>query len=430
MNKVIKKLMFTFAFAFGALAMVSCGEHQHKLAKDWSSDATKHWHECDGCDEKVDKAAHEWGNWIVDTAATETSKGSQHRVCSVCNYRADEIIPIVVEPGVATELTAVYAQVPAEWEEDVNIYYWGDAIEDGYGVGWPGVPMTLVNAEEHIWGYKVPAGTDHVIFNWNGVQTVDLDFIPAKNLYILQPGDGNLTAENADYVPTANDPELGQPEYNVIERLTIYAQVPAEWEVPSIHYWGTATGDTSWPGAAMTEVDAEEHVYSYNVPADIGGFCLTNGAADGTIQTVDLKLYDNANAYVLTEANGEGKFEADVKNYEDGEFKDVEVVEALPVFYVMGSMNGWSANDDYKLAYDEATDVATIEVELAVGDEFKVADPSWNPQFAFGSLEDTTGFEDNGGNIKVAVAGTYVITVTDVSVKASRACTIVLKVSE
>ncbi|MCH5180654.1 MAG: starch-binding protein, partial [Erysipelotrichales bacterium] len=162
MKSSIKKLMFTFAFAFGALTMVSCGEHKHNLAKDWSKDATKHWHDCDGCDELVDKAAHAWGNWIVDEEATDTTKGSQHRVCSVCGYVGTEAIPMLApEFGVATELTAVYAQVPADWEDDVNIYYWagneGNSIADGYGVGWPGTPMTLVNEEEHIWGFKVPA---------------------------------------------------------------------------------------------------------------------------------------------------------------------------------------------------------------------------------------------------------------------------------
>lgn len=432
MKSSIKKLMFTFAFAFGALTMVSCGEHKHNLAKDWSKDATKHWHDCDGCDELVDKAAHAWGNWIVDEEATETTKGEQHRVCSVCGYVGTEAIPMLPpEFGVATELTAVYAQVPADWEDDVNIYYWagneGNSIAEGYGVGWPGTPMTLVNEEEHIWGFKVPAGTDHVIFNRGGsIQTVDIDFAPAKNLYVLDEmdGSGKYTIYYSTYAPTANDPELGQPQFTVIEKITMYTQVPEDWENVTLYFWGSAIACAEWPGEAMDVVDEAKHIYSYDVPEDAGGFTVTS---NGKPQTVDLFLEEGVNAYVVTELSSDGeKYNAAPKFYEEGEFTDVEIVEETPVLYVRGDMNGWGVVEEYKLAYDEDSDVATLEVELEEGVGFKVADANWKEQFGFGRLADTTGFEDDGGNIKVVVAGTYVVTVTDVST-AARACSITLK---
>ena len=237
---------------------------------------------------------------------------------AIKNWR---VAPLFVEDT----FTAVYAQVPTDWEE-VNIYYWagneGNSFGEEYRVRWPGIAMTLVNEEQNIWGYMVPTGVDHVIFNNGNIQTVNIDFSSTKNLYVLDTMDaeGKYTAYYSTYEPSEDDPELGRPQYNVIEKITMYAQVPAEWKVPSIHYWGTSTGYTTWPGVAMTEVDAEKNIYSYEVPADIGGFCLTDGAASGTIQTDILYLLEGVNAYVVTELRSDGKYNAAPALYENGEF--------------------------------------------------------------------------------------------------------------
>lgn len=38
------------------------GEHEHNFSKDWSTDATGHWHACDACNEKDSAAPHEFDN--------------------------------------------------------------------------------------------------------------------------------------------------------------------------------------------------------------------------------------------------------------------------------------------------------------------------------------------------------------------------------
>lgn len=38
------------------------GEHEHNFSKDWSMDATGHWHACDACNEKDSAAPHEFDN--------------------------------------------------------------------------------------------------------------------------------------------------------------------------------------------------------------------------------------------------------------------------------------------------------------------------------------------------------------------------------
>ena len=57
--------------------------HTHSYGTDWKYDDTNHWHECE-CGDKVDVAAHSASEWIIDTAATETAEGTEHKECTVC----------------------------------------------------------------------------------------------------------------------------------------------------------------------------------------------------------------------------------------------------------------------------------------------------------------------------------------------------------
>ncbi|MDD3401767.1 MAG: X2-like carbohydrate binding domain-containing protein [Hespellia sp.] len=73
--------------------------HTHTASTEWSKDVASHWHECTANDgEKMDKADHTFGDWVVDTEATETAKGSKHRECTVCGQRETAEIPVVVKP--------------------------------------------------------------------------------------------------------------------------------------------------------------------------------------------------------------------------------------------------------------------------------------------------------------------------------------------
>lgn len=62
--------------------------HTHKFADGWTKDETGHWHAatCEHTTEKDGFAAHTYGQWIEVTPATEQAKGSEKRVCSVCEY--------------------------------------------------------------------------------------------------------------------------------------------------------------------------------------------------------------------------------------------------------------------------------------------------------------------------------------------------------
>ena len=88
------------AFVSVALAFAVAGcqidsdRHEHSFSKDWTSNATDHWHAatCEHTKEVSGKATHTFGEWTVTKAATEEAEGSRERSCTVCGYTATEAI--------------------------------------------------------------------------------------------------------------------------------------------------------------------------------------------------------------------------------------------------------------------------------------------------------------------------------------------------
>lgn len=65
----------------------------HQYTNDWHANGNTHWHECKLCKAHADEVAHTFGDWITDTPATDTTDGSKHRTCSVCQYQENATIP-------------------------------------------------------------------------------------------------------------------------------------------------------------------------------------------------------------------------------------------------------------------------------------------------------------------------------------------------
>ena len=73
-----------------------CGaipSHTHNLSGQRGHDDTNHWDICSECSQHVNEALHTYGDWITDTPATDTTDGSKHRTCSVCQYQENATIP-------------------------------------------------------------------------------------------------------------------------------------------------------------------------------------------------------------------------------------------------------------------------------------------------------------------------------------------------
>ncbi|MDE6047277.1 MAG: starch-binding protein, partial [Anaeroplasmataceae bacterium] len=407
MKKILRNFAFVLAGLLTVVTLAACG-HSHKYT--YESDDTKHRQVCE-CGEKTEYEAHTWGDWTVTLEATEDAAGSRKHTCTVCGKEVTEVIPEKEpETMVATELTAVYAQVPAEWET-VNIYYWnnleGDenTLSDDYKVVWPGVEMTEVDAASHLYGFKVPVGVNMIIFNDGDSQTIDIKLGKTKNLYVLDTEAEDLkkiAISYRTYTPKETDPALGEPTVTKIEKLTLFAQLPASWAEQKLHFWGLES--TEWPGNDMTVEDAENNIYKYENFIKNSGFILNSG--DG-VQTENLALFDDKDVNIIIVAE-DGS--VSYGKYADGVITPVEVELAFPDLYVRG-VNGWDAKDEYKLTIDG--DKAVIELDILAGKSFKVASKDYGKEFGY---VDTLGeeFEADGTNIKCVLAGNYRITVTGI----------------
>ena len=80
-----KKGKIIMGLAVGAMIpaiLTGCGHKEHEPKDEWKTDATHHWHECEGekCDEQLNKAEHEaTGNWL-------TSDTHHWKDCDDCGY--------------------------------------------------------------------------------------------------------------------------------------------------------------------------------------------------------------------------------------------------------------------------------------------------------------------------------------------------------
>ena len=94
--------------------------HTHNGDATWLSDDSNHWHVCtgEGCpieDGIYDKAAHDWNDVVVTTAATHAAAGAGHKTCKVCGYTVDVVIPQVAHEwveGTASNNTDGFAVTP------------------------------------------------------------------------------------------------------------------------------------------------------------------------------------------------------------------------------------------------------------------------------------------------------------------------------
>ena len=101
-------------------------------------------------------------------------------------------------------------------------------------------------------------------------------------------------------------------------------------------------------------------------------------------------------------------------------------VESLAQYYVKGAIAGnsgivWDKSDAGKFAIDTETMTASITLELAVGDQFKVGTASgW--EFNAGNMTLPTGLEGSD-NVECKVAGTYKVVISELTGN-SHKCTV------
>ena len=91
--KKTHSLISVFVSVALAFAVAGCqidsDRHEHSFSKDWTSNATDHWHAatCEHTTEVSGKAEHTFGDYVSNNDATTEADGTKTRECSVCGYK-------------------------------------------------------------------------------------------------------------------------------------------------------------------------------------------------------------------------------------------------------------------------------------------------------------------------------------------------------
>lgn len=71
----------------GYIITPALGHDTHAPDAEWHFDATKHWHNCTGCSQKLDEGAHAFGDWMITVKPEVGVAGEKERECSVCGFK-------------------------------------------------------------------------------------------------------------------------------------------------------------------------------------------------------------------------------------------------------------------------------------------------------------------------------------------------------
>lgn len=71
----------------GYIITPALGHDTHAPDAEWHFDATKHWHNCTGCSQKLDEWAHAFGDWTITVKPEVGVAGEKERECSVCGFK-------------------------------------------------------------------------------------------------------------------------------------------------------------------------------------------------------------------------------------------------------------------------------------------------------------------------------------------------------
>ena len=340
------------------------------------------------------------------------------------------------DPELATKVFVEY-DLYIKFEKELadgevpHLYYFG-----GMDAGaWPGVELdTLdeVTGQENMYKIHVTADSTFIVNLGEGkMQTINLKPVTSaeENVIVIK----NATETVPDGTDAQGQPKTKQQLVVVMgkyadgnitefEPLKLYVKMEYELEdgdVPHMHSWGSKYEHEAWPGLEMTLVDDTTNVYEVVLPYGSTGFIVNLGT--GKLQTKNQSLLtkDHQNAFIIkadTTTEGENtRLDAAPATYANGTFTEIEVIPLTAEgFFVKGTMNEWSDNNDYALTPAQDKQSATITLNLEAGAKFKVAVSSWNPECGYVSTLPEQ-FKADGSNIEVVTAGRYTITVTIVN---------------
>lgn len=194
------------------------------------------------------------------------------------------------------------------------------------------------------------------------------------------------------------------------ETYHIDVSAVSAFATPYYYVWDASGSKAAWPGEAATGVSAGK--FDLTVKSSTQGLIITDGAASGTKQTVDITTLDDGETItVLDEKDDGGKYKVNITG------------AAAPTIangaYLVGSHNEWAQDDDSKTEtpnegdhgkWSNVTLAANVEFKIVIGDG---TTESWLGFDSIGDDKSKVGFHknteegDSNNNIVVDTAGTY-----------------------
>lgn len=232
----------------------------------------------------------------------------------------------------AEERVVIYASVPADWEAPC-LWAWSDDGTNAF-TAWPGGEMDKDPVNEGWYYCWVPSFATNVIVNANdgSVQTGDFK-LEGKNAWI--------TVTDPAAVEISYDAKTTGEAPAYVEKFTISAKVPADWENPCLWAWSAPDGKNAfeaWPGKAMKA--GADGWYTAKAPIWVNSIII-NGKA-GSVQTADIEI-DPADLWITVGADA--AYDYLYENPDAPKAADVTVWVKAPTDWEGPCLWAWSAPD-------------------------------------------------------------------------------------
>lgn len=484
MKKFVKNLFFSFILVLGMVLVVSCREtttptggqptdtHEHVVdSETWYRDSALHWKECSLCDEQLEADTHTMGEYVQST--TECVKTSECTVCgftkikknehnyvdekcTVCGkYEYDiEVVQYYVRGTAVGTWDAVEDNAlvldESDYSASITVYMakdtqfkiadakWTDGYNFGYG-------NAAVQYDEGLFGnndgdnFLVLTSADYII-TVKGLDT-ETHTVVIKPSCIHNFGAPKLQdGKTCDYVVSCSKCGL-ENKYteHYFEDDDLICDLCGHYDFKEYYVKGSFNG---FAANRDFKLDYDETTYTATIDLLLTvGHVFKIGTAEGWEFSFDANtipvgafVADADNNYMCVASTPAGEdvlFHVTISNMNtinqkieittDEEYvvNAVEGTVNASDLYVRGSFTGedWPAVDDYRLSISNG--IASITLDLAVGDIFKVASSDWSTEYHLKSINVNEGLFEAAGddaskpNLKVLVAGTYKIEVKE-----------------
>lgn len=216
-------------------------------------------------------------------------------------------IPCVFYPHWRDNKTEINSMIKARKsvglnsESNVEVQNTGGYYK-AYSIGTCGEMITYIGSSNSSWADNVPSGS-----GW----TKSID--GSGWAIYTKINSTSCADEHQQGIDNGKNPEA-LPTFTSI---TIKAIVPATWTTPKIHVWNKGVDNkqittAAWPGDLMTRIEGNKFMITlsgFSATNEVG-IVFNNGAATGTLQTIDFSATKSTSCWVLSETpTATGKYD-------------------------------------------------------------------------------------------------------------------------